>query len=378
MRRLLLTGLIATGCRFGFEDAGPDDVAIACTLVLEPGPARINTNARLTITATGGRAPFVFSTDSTLATIDSATGELAAFDRPGSVEVSVVDADSCTASASLTLGGDVLWYAGGSSNNVPTRQVLRSTDGSSWTVAGMLPAPRQYGALVTFRDRLWWISGTDGMNPRNDIYVSDDGATWSVAGTVPTAASAFGFTVFQDQLWFVGGNNNTNRVYRSDDAVTWTLVGTLPMNNHGGSLAAVNGQLIYCGGHDGALFDWVLASPDGVTWTEVGQLAIPREYHGATVIGDRMYIAGGQNTVPTALASVASTTDGIAWTVEPPLPAGRAFSPLVSFNAKLWSLGGTDLAGVYVATPSGPWSTMPSTFPAPRQGGAVALFSPPN
>jgi N-acetylneuraminic acid mutarotase len=233
-----------------------------------------------------------------------------------------------------------------------------------------------YGALVTFRDRLWWISGSDGIGARAEIFSSSDGATWTQAGTVPVAAYNFGLTVFQDQLWLVGGNNNLGDVYRSSDGVMWTKAGSLPMSNHGGSLGVLGNQMIYAGGHNGSLFNWVLTSPDGATWTQVGTLPNPREYAGHVTINGRFYVFGGQDTVPTPMAIVSSTTDGTTWTAEPPLPTGRAFGPVLLMSSALWSIGGTDGGGVFQGSASGTWSTVSSTFTS-RQGGGAALFSVP-
>lgn len=366
---LLPLGVAACG-RLGFDET----TASVCTLTLDAGAARINFNTHRQLAAAGATS-FV-SSDSTLADVDD-NGMLRSFDKAGQVTITAAT-DECTAEATLDVGGASFFYVGGSTMAVPTRDVLRSEDGATWTIVGQLPDRRLNGALVVFRDRLWWISGSDGSTPQTEIYASDDGVTWTEAGNVPTGATNFGFTVFHDQLWFVGGNNNAGRVYRSDDAINWTEVGSLPMDNHGGSLAPLGDRLIYAGGHNGSLFNWVLASPDGATWTQIGTLAVAREYHATTVIGDRLYIFGGQDTTPTSLKDVSSTTDGTNWTTEAQLPAGRAFGSIIRQGDRFWSLGGNDGGGLWTAQIGATWTSMPTTgFVIPRQAGAAALFTPP-
>jgi len=379
--------VLLVGCgRFGFGDVPPVLDGVTCDLAFDTSEGRVNFNAHRTLTTTGGRDPVSYSIDNPLlAGLDTMTGELRAFTQAGRVVVTAEDANGCTADLPLTIGGDAIYYAGGSVASVPRREVYRSTDATNWTQVGLLPAARMYGALITFRDRLWWISGSDG-SAVPDIFVSDNGADWTTAGAVPAAAatSSFAITVFEDRLYFVGGNQNGTSqtgVYRSDDAVTWTKVGDLTMPNHGGSLAVLDGKMIYAGGHNSTmgLFDWVCeSSDDGVTWPEIGNLAIGREYHSAVVMSNRLYVIGGQDTTPTALSSVASTADGVTWQPEPALPAGRAFGPVVRIDGTLFSLGGTDMGGVFKGSAGGTWTTVPSTFPLPRQGGSAAFFTPVN
>lgn len=373
-----IVALALAGCgRYAFEDHGTD----ACALQIPGTATRINFNTHRTLETTGGRAPLRFTATpsaANVATINDTTGELIAGDEPGTVTVGVTDADACAATATYSIGGDSLFYIGGSSNSVPSALVYRSTDGQTWTNVGSLPDKREFGAAIVFQNRLWYFSGTDGTNIHDDIFVTDDGVTWSAAGHVPNGASSFGFTIFKDQLYFVGGNNNAGRVYRSSDALNWTLVGSLPMDNHGGALVGLANQLIYAGGHNGSIFNWVLASPDGATWTQVGTLPTPREYASSTHVGDRMYVIGGQDTTPTAYPTVSSTLDGITWTNEPPLPVARAFGGLVRIADTLYSFGGTDGGGALIGTPSGAWTNMGSSFPIPRQGGSIVAFSPAN
>lgn len=366
--------IAAGGCgRWGFDEApaNPD----SCALTISPSPARVNFNSTLTFTAEGGQPEYTFRiAGDGDAEIDAVTGALRAGPEAGPTTVEVVDAVGCRAIADVTIGGDTLWFAGGSTASVPSREVWRSTDGTDWTLAGQLPQRRTNGALVSFRDQLLYIAGNDG-SPVATVYASPDGAAWSQIGAMPSPASNFGFAVHQGQLFVVGGNGNADNVFASEDGVTWTPVGVLPDPNHGGSLVSYEDRLWYVGGHDGALYDWVLASVDGASWTAEGTIPLAREYHSALVRDGAIWIVGGQDTSPMRLADISVTTNGANWTPVTPLPMGRAFSPLVVFLGRVWSLGGSDLGGVW-STDGTAWTSHTTTFPEPRQGGAAAVFTP--
>ena len=304
---------IAGGCgRLGFGDAPPADAD--CAVTISPSPARVNLNSRVTFAADGGVPDYLYSlTDGGGATIDPATGELQAGPDPAVPTVEVADAAGCRATADVVVGGDTLWFAGGSTAAVPSKEVWRTTNGIDWILAGQLPQRRMYGALVTFRDQLLYIAGSDG-SPIATIYASPDGATWSTLPPLPMPSSNFGFAVHDGKLFVVGGNGNADNVYASSDGSTWNLVGHLPDLNHGGSLVSLEGKLWYVGGHNGNLYDWVLSSADGVSWTMEGTIPLAREYHSSLVISGAIMIAGGQDTTPTKLGDISTSTTGTSWT----------------------------------------------------------------
>jgi len=364
--------LCVAGCgRLGFDDETPPD---ACTVSANASVARANFHSSAAFVADGGRAPYAFTLVSGPGSVDP-SGTFTSTDQGGTATVEAVDSFGCSAQASIEIGGDSLFYVGGTSNSVPTDQVLRSDDGLTWTVVGNLPAPRNSGALLVLNDRMYWISGTN-VNPARDVFASNDGVTWTKVGDVPVAATSFGNVVMHQAMWMVGGNGNTGAVRSSTDGVTWTRTGDLPEDNHGGSLAALGDSLVYAGGHNGNLYDWVLSSTDGVSWTQIGTLPAGREYHRAITIGTTMVLVGGQDTVPTPLRLVTATTDGTTFQAEPALPSGRANAGLAWFHDELWSVGGSDGNGVYSAPMAGAWVLRTSNFPAPRTSGGLVAFTP--
>lgn len=369
------------GCgRVGFDDQAPPTEA--CTLALDAGAPRLNFHSQRSVQIVGGTDPVQLSV-SAIASID-ATGVVTSRGIAGPATVTAVDAGGCTAEVTLEIGGDTLFYVGGTLNAVPSADVLTSTDGLAWTTTpNALPAKRTSGALLVYRDKLWWVSGSDGVGARDEVYASADGVAWTLVGHVTRAGLNPGFAVFRDRMWIIGGDSSpdTDEVYSSTDGATWKLEGRLPELNHGGSAVVMNDQLWYLGGHNntaGKLYDWVLRTNDGVTWTPAGSMPQGREYASAYVEDDAIVYLGGQNLSSVKSNDVLATTNGSAFASVGPLPVARAFGAVAWFQGAAWSVGGTDGGAVVRGSRAGPW-TMPTTtgFATPRQGGRLAVFSAP-
>lgn len=377
--RLLVLAIALGGCgRWGFDSDPP---ATACMLALDAGAPRLNFNSSRPVQSSGTELPIAWSITGP-AKID-ALGTVGAGDQPGTATITATDDAGCEATATLEIGGDTLWYVGGSSMSVPSAQIWTSTDGLAWTLTGTLPDKRTSGGIYVFHDRLWLLGGSDGSGMPRTFWSTADGVTWRQDIAV-IAAVNFGAVVFDDKMWSIGGDASpdTARVLATSDGQTWTDMGVLPQVNHGGSAVVAGGKMWWLGGHNrtaGTLQNWALSSTDGATWTMEGTIGPGREYAGAVALGDTLVLAGGQDLTPTP-TNVVSTSDdaSVAFAAGSPLPAARAFGALVRFGDSLWSIGGSDGGGVFSApVGGGAWTARTTNFPIPRQGGRVAVFSVP-
>ncbi|MBL0215155.1 MAG: hypothetical protein IPQ07_14865 [Myxococcales bacterium] len=374
MRPIVGVLLVASCGRVAFDPLDVDCSQIAIT----PAAAHPNFDSHLQFTGTGGLPPYTF-TRSGVGTV-TPQGMYFSESTAGTATVTVTDANSCTASAELQVGGDQLWYVGGvATGDVPTSQVWRSFDGLQWTQVGNLPAARHGGALVVFDDRMWLINGRGNTGDFADVLVSADGVTWTVAADFSTGNWYPAGIAYREKLWSIGGWGLPGEVLVSTDGSAWDKIGHLPLPLHGGGLAVKDGKLWYLGGHDGVLGSYYPTTwwtTDGVTWNTAGSFATERELVGVFVVNNTFVTLGGVSTGPD-LDEIVSSPDGITWTQVGTLPVARYYSGYVEFDRQYWSIGGTDGGGVWTSPDAVTWTVRSTTFPAPRNEGHVVVFTPP-
>jgi Kelch motif len=159
----------------------------------------------------------------------------------------------------------------------------------------------------------------------------------------------FGSTAFNGRHWLVTGNfASPNQVWSSADGSNWRLENasvSFPARNYF-KLLAFKSALWVIGGESlstGAMLNDVWTSSDGSTWTQATSSAFPaRAFFAATASDSAMCIAGGQFPTTQLANDVWCSTDGATWTAATTAApwGGREFAELVSFNGRLWILGG--------------------------------------
>jgi hypothetical protein len=258
-----------------------------------------------------------------------------------------------------------LWVVGGWDGS-PRIDSWSSTDGMTWTRVPLVAGyePRMGQATALYNDQFWVSGGglvNTGIPNTNlaDVWRSADGATW----TRVTQAAAFGqrighaMVAFNNQLFILGGFADdgtgnyipTNHVFSSTDGATWTPVTQLaPFDPSYYARALVLNGRLWLIGVTGANDVWSTA--DGATWrAEPVSPLRGLQLRSATVHDGRLYITGGgrfivNEPIPVFENALYSSVDGQTWT---PVNAGprysaRADASMVSFDSKLWVLGGTD------------------------------------
>jgi hypothetical protein len=131
-----------------------------------------------------------------------------------------------------------MWLTGGSGDlgngtETGTSDVLRSTDGITWTQIGSLVGfpSRMRHAMGVFNGRMYVMGGTDnsvyGVGAvLGDVWSSADGVTWvqeTAAGFAPRWNPAF--IIHGGEMWLVGGFGLTflNDTWRSSDGKNWRV-----------------------------------------------------------------------------------------------------------------------------------------------------------
>jgi hypothetical protein len=197
--------------------------------------------------------------------------------------------------------GDELWM---------TSQTFAysSPDGLTWTQHDKTDwGERIYHSIVSFHGKLWMFGGLDyqARSFLNDIWSSSDGTAWTKIGSAQwSPRGAHTVVVYHDRLWLFGGATHVaadrstdgfvNDVWVSDDAMAWTQV------------------------------------TDHAAWS-------PRDYPGAIVFNDQLYVVGGQGQT-----DVWRSSNGKDWTrlmADAPWGQRHGFAQVV-FDHKLWVFGG--------------------------------------
>lgn len=226
---------------------------------------------------------------------------------------------------------------------------------------------RDSQAEWVFKEKLWIGGGwfQSYAEPPRDIWAAADGKAWSlIEKSAPWLHSDLPMNItFADKMWIMGGwhkgrlpgHSANNQVWSSGDGVKWDQVtasaGWSPrlgagLVEHHSRMWMLGGAENYYFGDDASLKNDVWSSADGKAWKlETAKAAwLPRAYHQAVVLNDKIYVLGGGNYVPAyhAKNDVWSSSDGVNWTCETesaPWEPRLWFSAAV-YRGRMWVLGG--------------------------------------
>ena len=236
----------------------------------------------------GGLRPDDTSSGSSY-TLDLSTGHA---HRGPSLPVPVHD----TAGASV--GGHLLVIGGG---NAAEQAVVQAWSGSSWGIAGHLPAARSDLAAVVTGGRVVVVGGYDGTTPALGVVLSSrEGVHWRRLGRLRVPVRYPGVAVWHGAVWVFGGERG------------------------GVMVRAVQRISLRTG-----------------RVSVVARLPRPLGHEAVAVIGDRLLLAGGRTS--------ASTLTSQMWWFDPGAPrfapAGRlphrlADTAVVQGHGVAWLVGG--------------------------------------
>jgi len=200
---------------------------------------------------------------------------------------------------------------------------------------------------------------------------------------------------FNNSLWVIGGQGaqNFSDVWRAEDGLNWTRVtedGGWPARV-GHAAAVFKGRIWLFGGNHGKELgerpeNDVWASRDGVEWTRVLENApwSDRLNHAAAVLGEHVYILGGETKNPEGktswLSDVWRSADGENWVqITDRAPwKGRNNHGAIVFRNQIWVLGGWgdgNLNDVWRSSNGKDWEQTTAQAPwPPRNSHAVAVY----
>lgn len=256
-----------------------------------------------------------------------------------------------------------LWLIGGQRGMTPEylNDVWSSADGSTWTrtTAAAPFAPRAEHALAVFNGRLWLVAGRNGSGYLSDVWSTADGVSWKSETPVGNYGRAGHRAVaYNNRLYVIGKAEFVDYyAFSTADGMTWQSHDTAdaPLLTRAAVVPFKNRMWIFGGrGWDTGpccARGEVWSSSDAVQW-RFESLGAPD----SMMPGARMATFNGQlflNASSTWRTSqyykLYKTSDAIHWAkAEPPMEImfqayARSESALLTFNSRLWVLGGRSL-----------------------------------
>ena len=227
-------------------------------------------------------------------------------------------------------------------------------DGTAWHPETRLPGEGLNApAAVLHAGRLYVLGGFHGVSnlPSDAVHVYDlRTRTWSRGAPLPAPRGGTAAVVLDGRIHLVGGGNSERTL--ADHAAydpardAWVQLAPLPRSK--GSPAAVvhEGRLWVLGGRSGASdfgeVDVYDAARDA--WTP-GPAIVPRGTHGAAVYRGVLHLFGGESQAQrSALAEVLRLESG-HWVPGPPLPTARTYARAVVVGDAVYVVGGNLAAG---------------------------------
>lgn len=217
--------------------------------------------------------------------------------RVGTLAAAVHDA------AGVMLGGVPFVFGGGEATTVPTIQTFRGGVGA---VVGRLPQSRSDLSAVTADGKAWVLGGFDGTNGLADVLTSTDGVHFTVAGKLADTVRYAAVAAVGGTVWIVGGEHNGAQldIVQAYDTRTGTtrVAGRLPHPLAHAAAFVLGEQVYIAGGRQGSTtVDQVLRlDPRTEAVTDAGRLPAPVADAAAVTIADTAWLLGGERPNPVA------------------------------------------------------------------------------
>jgi len=262
--------------------------------------------------------------------------------------------------------------------------------------------PRDFFASVVFDDKMWILGGNAQGTFLNDAWSSADGLVWTLVNAQSTNTYEERFlhdaAVYEDKIYIAGGNTESgfsSSVSFSEDGIDWVIpdfsssdVRFKPRAEH--TLTVHDGKLWVIGGGgndaDGTAVNladvWKSESP-GIDWERTVEAApfVARKFHQTVSFQDKLWVIGGIGDENSGfLNDVWHSSDGITWAEATPNStfSPRGFHTALVFDDKIWVIGGGGVPGnvndIWYSEDGTEWvdATPENSFPV--QGNFKAQF----
>jgi hypothetical protein len=207
-----------------------------------------------------------------------------------------------------------LLFGGGST--AVTSAVQDVTPGSTAAVISHLPQPRADLVAISDGSTGYVLGGFDGSQGSTIILRTGDGMTYAVAGVLPVSVRYPAVAFSGGSIWLFGGEHagqQVSDVQRIDLATGHgSVAGQLPRPLAHAGAFTLGGAIFVAGGRSGATAtDTVMRfDPATVRFTAAGHLPGARSDFGVAVVTGTAYLVGGENPKPVDTVIEVHAKDG--------------------------------------------------------------------
>ncbi len=251
-------------------------------------------------------------------------------------------------------------YCGHLFPEVQAAPILADGTLGAWSLAQNLVQERSYPGAAVLRGKVFVAGGYDG----NPVGIAESATLlghgqlepWRAAPAMSAVREAHGLVSDGERLYVTGGAGATTSVewaaVQPDGALgPWSAAPALPQprSEHGSAVA--RGYLFVLGGADasGAPTASVYAAPVSAAGVGAWNVAreLPQALRGlaAASDGERLYVAGGQDSAQVLSAAVGADGALGEWVVGAALPAPRVGHALIAHAGALYVVAGRAGAG---------------------------------
>jgi N-acetylneuraminic acid mutarotase len=219
-----------------------------------------------------------------------------------------ITVDHAMAAALDVAGTPGLYVFGGNVNGVAVARSFRLFGDQGWREIASMPAPRSQAAAVALGGKIFIVGGAGNDRLVSPTYVYDTATDrWSSAAPIPTPRDHLAAVAFAGRLCAIGGR----RLSLLQNLATFEC---------------------YDPGRD--------------AWQTMPDAPNARGGIGAAVVGDRIFVAGGEQPIGTFKEVDVFDSASGKWTRGPDLPTSRHGLGVVAVGATLYAMSGGPTPGV--------------------------------
>lgn len=248
--------------------------------------------------------------------------------------------------------GNLIYIPGGFGG--PTAFEAFDTTTETWTTLREMPAGRNHLMTAALNGKVYVFGGgrDNTFEPTASAWEYDPASdTWRTLSDMPEARFAGAGVALGEYLYVVGGVGTTQSLLRYDPGQDrWDSLASLQTPREHLAATALDGKIYALAGRwEGKSNNTVeIYDVTADQWSYSDPMREARSGFGAAVIGEHLFVAGGEvfEGGAKALRTVEVYHPALReWTFLPLMPNGIHGNPVASVSDTLYILGGSDRAG---------------------------------